>query len=126
MGSVFNSPWLPHNGILYVLFCIIFVCEPTELRGFGLTVEGLFGSWLGDPSRGFLQYHIKRFYAALALHAFLPILYGCYLQDHLAISYWSIASVPFILTLSVLALYYYEALLHPIEQQVHTGLKIML
>ena len=54
MGAMLKSAWLPQNGILYILFCIIFVMEPTELRGFGLTVEGLFGSWLGDPSYGFL------------------------------------------------------------------------
>jgi len=48
----------------------------------------------------------------------LPILYGCYLDQDLAAKYWSVALIPFILTLSILALYYYEALLHPIENQL--------
>lgn len=120
MSSLISSPWFPQSGILYIIFCIIFVCEPRDLQGLGLTVEGLFSSWLGSRSTSFLQYQIRRFYVTVAFHSCLPIFYGFYLSEPYAQLYISIATVPMVMVVSVLALYHYEVLVNPIERQVIT------
>ena len=48
------------DSILFIMFCVVLVCEDPFLRDVGLSVEGLFGRWLGNPSNGYVTYHIRR------------------------------------------------------------------
>jgi len=113
-----SSGWFPQNGILYVIFCLIFVCEPRDLAGLGVSVEGICAGLLGSREDAFLQYQIRRFYVSILFHSCLPIFYACYLPEQLAKVYLPYAMTPAILALSVIMLYHYEVLLNPIERQV--------
>ena len=51
---------LTRDSLLFIMFCVVLVCEDPFLRDIGLSVEGLFGRWLGNPSNGNVTYHIRR------------------------------------------------------------------
>ena len=66
-----------------ILCSLIFVCEPDELKNFGLCAESLFSKWLGDPRRSYVSYQLRRINATVVFHASLPLFYGFYLDEHL-------------------------------------------
>ena len=69
--------------IVAILCSLIFICEPDELKNFGLCAESLFSKWLGDPRRSYVSYQLRRINATVVFHASLPIFYGFYLDEDL-------------------------------------------
>ncbi|XP_020503399.1 E3 ubiquitin-protein ligase TM129 isoform X2 [Labrus bergylta] len=68
--------------LAYIVFCLCFVFTPTEFRSAGITVQNLFGSWLGSEDLGFTQYHVRRTSVTVLVHSALPL--GYYLGMCLA------------------------------------------
>ncbi|KAF4533133.1 hypothetical protein B566_EDAN007944 [Ephemera danica] len=61
--------------IFYILMTICFVFPPTEFVSSGFTIESIFANWLGSEDLHFVQYHIRRSVATLALHSLIPFGY---------------------------------------------------
>lgn len=113
-----NSDYFPQNGILYVIFCLIFVCEPDELKNFGLCAEAIFSKWLGDPRQSYISYHLRRINLTTIFHSSLPIFYGFYLDDDLRAEYWKYACLPCLLAITWVCFYHFGFALGPIESQL--------
>jgi len=56
-----------------VSFLIVFPSE--EVKSAGLTVENLFGNYLGDPNLTFILYHLRRIAITKCIHSLLPLTY---------------------------------------------------
>ena len=59
--------------LVYIVFAICFVLTPKEFTTAGLTVQGLFESYLGSEDFDFIRYHIKRTTITVLVHSFIPI-----------------------------------------------------
>jgi len=111
--------YFPRDGILFIMFCIVLICEDPFLRDMGLCVEGLFGRWLGEPTSGYVTYHIRRSQAAVLFHAALPICYAWFLDTiQLRQAYLQFAMIPLIIAATVVASYNYGFLFNPVERQL--------
>ena len=75
--------YFPQNGILYIFFCLIYLCDPSELKSFGLSIESILSRFLGDPRISYISYHVRRSHATILVHAALPIGYSLYLAQAL-------------------------------------------
>ena len=126
--------FFPQEGILYILFCLIFLCDPTELKSFGFSIEAIFSKFLGDPRISYISYHIRRSHATILVHSALPLGYSFYLDPVVRqvsfklmylCSYYShrqvylqYSIVPFILASTYVAMNYYHISASPIEKQL--------
>lgn len=65
--------------LVFTLFAFGIIYPPTEFESIGLTINNVFGSFLGNIDREFVQYHLRRTCLTLFVHTMLPFLYiGCY------------------------------------------------
>ncbi|XP_041847173.1 E3 ubiquitin-protein ligase TM129 isoform X3 [Melanotaenia boesemani] len=69
-----ESPELSFT-LAYVVFALCFIFTPNEFRAAGLTVQNVFGSWLGSEDVGFIQYHLRRTSITILVHSALPLGY---------------------------------------------------
>ena len=113
-----GTHWLPQNGLLYTLFCLIFISEPRELQNLGISIEGICAKWLGSRTESFIQYQIRRFYFTIVFHASLPIFYACYLEDEYQRVFLQYSTLPLFCVLFIFGFYHFEVMLNPIEAQV--------
>lgn len=85
--------------------CIIY--PPAEFVSAGLTIQAIFGNWLGSETESFINYHIKRSVVTLFVHSLLPFGYllGLILFGHVGTGKVQfIYQSPFWLTLVILTL----------------------
>ncbi|CAG0916862.1 unnamed protein product [Notodromas monacha] len=61
--------------VLYALVCVCLLYPPTEFVSSGLTVEGVFSRWLGDPTTDFIGYQVRRAALKRIFVAFMPFGY---------------------------------------------------
>jgi len=61
--------------LLYIVFAICFIFTPKEFKTAGLTVQSIFGSYLGSEDFDFIRYNIKRTTITVLVHSFIPIGY---------------------------------------------------
>nr|XP_053647508.1 transmembrane protein 129-like isoform X3 [Cherax quadricarinatus] len=66
---MFGEAWF--YSLLYWLFALVVVFPPDEMVSAGLTIETVFGSWLGSQLTAFIQYHIRRTAVTLMMHTLL-------------------------------------------------------
>lgn len=61
--------------LVYLVVSVCFILSPKEFQTAGLTVQGLFSSYLGSENRDFIRYHIKRTTVTVLVHCFFPLGY---------------------------------------------------
>ena len=59
--------------LVYLVVSVCFILSPKEFQTAGLTVQGLFSSYLGSENRDFIRYHIKRTTVTVLVHCFFPL-----------------------------------------------------
>lgn len=65
--------------LVFTLFAVGIIYPPTEFQSIGLTINNVFGSFLGSVDIEFVQYHLRRTCLTLFIHSILPLLYvTCY------------------------------------------------
>lgn len=57
----------------YAVFSACILVPPTEFVSAGLTVQNVFGNWLGSEDVDFVHFHIRRTTATLFVHSFVPL-----------------------------------------------------
>lgn len=62
--------------LVYFLLSIGIIYPPTEFVSIGLTINNVFGSFLGSIDVGFVQYHLRRTCLTLFIHSILPLFYA--------------------------------------------------
>lgn len=61
--------------ILYIVLSICIVYPPIEFISSGLTIESIFGNFLGSEDEEFISYHLKRSALTLFVYSMLPLGY---------------------------------------------------
>lgn len=65
--------------LVFTLFSFGIIYPPTEFESIGLTINNVFGTFLGSIEIEFVQYHLRRTCLTLFVHTILPTLYlACY------------------------------------------------
>lgn len=59
--------------LIFALFALCIVFPPTEFCSAGLTLEGVFGHFLGDEQVAFVDYHLRRSTLTVVCHCCLPL-----------------------------------------------------
>uniref|UniRef100_A0A914XJ95 Transmembrane protein 129 n=1 Tax=Plectus sambesii TaxID=2011161 RepID=A0A914XJ95_9BILA len=66
--------------LIFLLFALCIIFPPTEFCSAGLTLEGVFGHFLGDEQTSFVEYHLRRSTLTVVSHFCLPLLYFLFLE----------------------------------------------
>ena len=59
-GDFATEALFTRDGLMFIMFCMVLVCEDPFLRDMGLSVEGLFGRFLGNAQASYVSYHVRR------------------------------------------------------------------